>query len=36
MNEYPKFNIVGAEELNNLQLAQIIADTQNKELIYER
>ncbi len=31
----PKFNIVGAEELNNLQLAQIIADTQNKELIYE-
>jgi dTDP-glucose 4,6-dehydratase len=31
----PKFNIVGAEELNNLELAQIIADTQNKELKYE-
>ena len=31
----PKFNIVGAEELNNLQLAQIIADVQGKELIYE-
>ena len=28
----PKFNIVGAEELNNLQLAQIIADVQDKEL----
>ena len=28
----PKFNIVGAEELNNLQLAQIIADVQGKEL----
>lgn len=31
----PKFNIVGAEELNNLELAQIIADTQGKELKYE-
>jgi dTDP-glucose 4,6-dehydratase len=31
----PKFNIVGAEELNNLQLAQIIADVQGKELKYE-
>ena len=31
----PKFNIVGAEELNNLELAQIIADFQNKELNYE-
>ena len=31
----PKFNIVGAEELNNLQLAQIIADAQGKELKYE-
>jgi dTDP-glucose 4,6-dehydratase len=30
----PKFNIVGAEELDNLQLAQIIADVQGKELIY--
>jgi len=31
----PKFNIVGAEELNNLQLAQIIAEAQGKELSYE-
>jgi dTDP-glucose 4,6-dehydratase len=31
----PKFNIVGSEELNNLELAQIIADAQGKELIYE-
>ena len=31
----PKFNIVGAEELNNLQLAQIIADVQGKELKYD-
>ena len=31
----PKFNIVGAEELNNLELAQIIANCQNKELRYE-
>ena len=31
----PKFNIVGAEELNNLELAQIIADAQDKELKYE-
>jgi len=31
----PKFNIVGAEELNNLQLAQMIADVQGKELKYE-
>jgi len=30
----PKFNIVGAEELNNLELAQIIADAQGKELKY--
>ena len=30
-----KFNIVGAEELNNLELAQIIASCQNKELKYE-
>lgn len=39
-NEYgdakcPKFNIVGSEELNNLELAQIIADAQGKELKYE-
>ncbi len=31
----PKFNIVGAEELNNLELAQIIANCQNKELKFE-
>jgi dTDP-glucose 4,6-dehydratase len=31
----PKFNIVGSEELNNLELAQIIANSQNKELKYE-
>ena len=30
-----KFNIVGSEELNNLELAQIIANCQNKELKYE-
>ena len=30
-----KFNIVGAEELNNLELAQIIADAQGKELNYD-
>ena len=31
----PKFNIVGSEELNNLELAQIIANCQNKNLKYE-
>ena len=31
----PKFNIVGATELNNLELAQMIADSQGKELKYE-
>tara|TARA_B100001250_G_scaffold348126_1_gene318690 strand:+ start:123 stop:1142 length:1020 start_codon:yes stop_codon:yes gene_type:complete len=31
----PKFNVVGSEELNNLELAKIIAETQNKELKYE-
>ncbi len=31
----PKFNIVGSEELNNLELAKIIAKCQNKELKYE-
>ena len=31
----PKFNIVGSEELNNLELAQIIASSQEKELKYE-
>lgn len=31
----PKFNIVGSEELDNLELAQIIAQVQGKELNYE-
>jgi len=31
----PKFNIVGSEELTNLELAEIIADSQNKNLNYE-
>ena len=31
----PKFNIVGSEEINNLELAQIIADSQGKKLKYE-
>ena len=31
----PKFNIVGARELNNLELAQMIALIQNKQLNYE-
>jgi len=31
----PKFNVVGKEEINNLQMVQIIADAQNKELKYE-
>ncbi len=31
----PKFNIVGAQEINNLELAQIIADSQGKNLKYE-
>ena len=31
----PKFNIVGSEELNNLELAKIIANSQGKELNYE-
>ena len=31
----PKFNIVGSEELNNLELAQIIAEAEGKELKYE-
>ena len=30
-----KFNIVGAEELDNLELAHFIADTQGKPLNYE-
>ena len=31
----PKFNIVGSEELNNLELARVISKCQNKELKYE-
>lgn len=31
----PKFNIVGKEEIDNLTLAKMIAQAQNKELIYE-
>ena len=31
----PKFNLVGPEEINNLELAQIIAKSQGKELKYE-
>jgi dTDP-glucose 4,6-dehydratase len=31
----PKFNIVGKQEINNLELAHIIADSQNKPLCYE-
>jgi len=31
----PKFNIVGSEEIDNLELAQIIADIQGKCLNYE-
>ena len=31
----PKFNIVGPEEINNLELAQIIADSQGMNLNYE-
>jgi len=31
----PKFNLVGPEEIDNLQLAEQIAKIQNKELIYE-
>lgn len=31
----PKFNIVGSEELNNLELARIIAEVQDKELKYQ-
>lgn len=31
----PKFNIVGAEELDNLELAFMIGDIQNKNVMYE-
>jgi dTDP-glucose 4,6-dehydratase len=31
----PKFNLVGPEEINNLDLAQKIAEVQKRELIYE-
>jgi dTDP-glucose 4,6-dehydratase len=30
----PKFNIVGAQEINNYELAKMIADAQGKELNY--
>ena len=30
-----KFNIVGKDEINNLELAQFIAKVQNKDLVYE-
>ena len=30
-----KFNVVGSEEIDNLALAQRIADIQGKELVYE-
>lgn len=33
--KYSKFNIVGSKELNNLELAQMIADIQQKPLNYE-
>ena len=31
----PKFNIVGSEEISNLEIAQLIADSQNKKLNYQ-
>jgi dTDP-glucose 4,6-dehydratase len=31
----PKFNLVGPEEINNLELAKLIAEAQGKELNYE-
>ena len=31
----PKFNLVGPEEINNLELAEIIAVSQGKKLNYE-
>ena len=31
----PKFNIASVEELNNLEVAKIIAEAQNKELKYD-
>jgi dTDP-glucose 4,6-dehydratase len=31
----PKFNLVGTEEIDNLTLAQMIAEAQGKELIFE-
>ncbi len=31
----PKFNLVGPEEIDNLELAKLIASIQNKDLIYE-
>ena len=31
----PKFNLVGPEEIDNLELAKLIANIQNKDLIFE-
>ena len=31
----PKFNIVGGEEINNYELAKLIADSQHRDLKYE-
>ena len=31
----PKFNVVGKEEIDNLSLAKVIAEAQNRELKYE-
>jgi dTDP-glucose 4,6-dehydratase len=31
----PKFNVVGKEEINNLDMVKIIAEAQNRELKYE-
>lgn len=31
----PKFNLVGPEEIDNLELAKLIANIQKKELVYE-
>ena len=31
----PKFNIASEEEINNFEIAKLIAEVQNKELIFE-
>lgn len=35
VSKCPKYNIVGAEELDNLELALLIADIENKGLMYD-